>query len=140
MKNNITKIKKERSGGFIALISVVIISFVLLLAATTLSFGGFYSRFNILDSESKEASDELADACIEHARLLLSLDTTINNISAYSGTASVGSDSCDYIINTDSTIVAHGSKRDANTYYKVTVNESVATLPITSFEELTTYP
>ena len=37
--------------GFVALTSVVIISAILLLVATSLSLSGFYGRFNILESE-----------------------------------------------------------------------------------------
>jgi len=93
-----------------------------------------------LDSESKQASDELADACIEQARLVLAIDNTINNTATYSGTAAVGTDSCDYTISTSSVIVAHGAKRNANTYYKVTVDETIETIPIINFEEIATYP
>ncbi len=49
--------------GFIALISVIIISAVLLLVMTTSSFTGFYARFNMLDTELKARSSSAADAC-----------------------------------------------------------------------------
>ena len=61
--------KREKESGFIALMSAIILSVILLLIATTLSFTGFYSRFNILDSESKERSSALADACMDVALL-----------------------------------------------------------------------
>lgn len=51
--------------GFIALMSVIIISAVLLLVVTTSSFTGFYSRFNMLDAELKARSAAAADACAD---------------------------------------------------------------------------
>jgi hypothetical protein len=60
--------------GFIALISVIIISAVLLVVTSTLSFSGFYGRYNILDSELKERSKSLAEACGDIAILKLAGD------------------------------------------------------------------
>ena len=59
----------KKNKGFVALMSSIIISVILLLLATNLSFTGFYSRFNILDSEMKERSSAIADACIDIAIL-----------------------------------------------------------------------
>ncbi len=71
MKNK-TKIKNH---GFIALITAVIISAILLLLATHLSITGFYSRSNILDFELKEVSFSLAEACADVAMLKI-IDNT----------------------------------------------------------------
>lgn len=65
-----------RSGGYIALISVIIISVLLMLIVVGTSQIGFNNRFNILDSEFKEQSVALAEACIDTARLRLSVDET----------------------------------------------------------------
>ena len=129
---------KNKKNGFIALISVIIISFVLLLIAITLNFIGFYGRFNILDSENKERSAELADACIETARLNLALNNT------YSGNDIVvniiNNEKCEYDANLSNSqeITAHACVNNAHTYYKATVNTSDSNIPITSFEELPT--
>lgn len=61
--------------GFIALISALIISLVLLLIASGGSISGFYTRVNSLSSEYKEQSEALADACVQHALLALALET-----------------------------------------------------------------
>jgi len=66
----------KKTSGFVALISVIIISAILLLVATNLSFTGFYGRFNILDSEYKEKSLALAEACADEAILNITVDTT----------------------------------------------------------------
>lgn len=52
-----------RPRGFIALMSAIIISAVLLLVVTTSSFTGFYTRLNVLDTELKARSFAAADAC-----------------------------------------------------------------------------
>ncbi|MDQ3075644.1 MAG: hypothetical protein M3Q34_00760 [bacterium] len=131
--------QQNKNRGFIALFSVIIISFVLLSVATTLNFSGFYGRFNVLDTEMKKISGNLADACIEKARLVIAQNTS------YTGTASVtvGSKTCDYVVSNqsgDKIIVAHSEVNKAHTYYKVVVNNDVSTIPITSFEELPTPP
>lgn len=80
-------------SGFIALISAIIISVVLLAIAATLSLSGFYTRFNILDSEYKKRSLGLAEACAETA--LLDLANNINyTLQASDGSVPVGTDTC----------------------------------------------
>ena len=51
-------------------------SVILLLIATTLSMTGFAGRLNILDSEYKERSLGLAEACLDTALLRLTQDPT----------------------------------------------------------------
>lgn len=77
--------------GFIALVSAVIISAVLLMAAITGSLGGFYTRFTVLNAEFKEQSSALADACTS---VLL---FTLGEDAGYAGPSlnyPVGSDAC----------------------------------------------
>jgi hypothetical protein len=62
------------NGGFIALMSAIIISVVLLVVVVSVSTGGFISRFNIVDSELKETSIGLAEACADIAILRLAAD------------------------------------------------------------------
>lgn len=57
--------------GFIALMTAIIISVVLLTIVTTSSFTGFYGRFNVLDAELKSRSAAAADACADMALLKL---------------------------------------------------------------------
>lgn len=63
--------KIKTNSGFIALMSAIIISVILLLIATNLSLTGFYGRSNILDYELKERSSALAEACVDTALLKL---------------------------------------------------------------------
>ncbi len=57
--------------GFIALMSAIIISSVLLIIVTGGSLSGFYSRVNALNGEFKKQSNALADACASQALLEL---------------------------------------------------------------------
>ncbi len=81
---------RKKESGFIALISSIIISAVLVAVVFSLSFSGFFTRFNLLDSEYKERSYELAYACFNVAVLRLASD------SGYLGneTVTVGADTC----------------------------------------------
>ncbi|MEK7133551.1 MAG: hypothetical protein AAB804_00605 [Patescibacteria group bacterium] len=66
--------KKKQERGFIALISTIIMSAVLLLVIASSGLVSFYSRFNTLDSELKQRSDATADACADMALLQLAQD------------------------------------------------------------------
>jgi len=59
--------RKRQNRGFVALISAIIISAVLLIVAVSNGLVSFYSRFNMLDSELKERSNAAADACADTA-------------------------------------------------------------------------
>lgn len=62
------------TGGYIALISAIIISVLLMTLSTTLSMTGFFARFDVLNSEYKERSIALAEACGDTAMLKLAGD------------------------------------------------------------------
>lgn len=62
--------------GYIALISAIIITALLLIITFTVSFSSFFARFNILDSEFKKVSTGLAEACAETAILELARGNT----------------------------------------------------------------
>ena len=82
--------RDKNQNGFIALISAIIISVILLLVVTTTSLTSFYGRSNILESEFKERSLSIAEACVDQAFL------AIANDSSYGGNqdVTIGSDHC----------------------------------------------
>ncbi len=53
--------------GFVALISVIILSASLLILVALISIAGYYTRFNVLDLEDKQVSVALAEGCTETA-------------------------------------------------------------------------
>lgn len=122
------------NNGFIALFSVIIVSFILLLAAVSLSFSGFFARFNILDSELKARSDALAEGCLEAALLELAKDNT------HLGGDTIGIDdeTCNYEISPGGIVQAWAQVGAAHTNYRIEVN--LDSLDIIFLEELSTLP
>jgi hypothetical protein len=70
------KLKHRDEQGFIALISAIVISVLLLNITFTLSFSGYSSRFNILNAEFKSISAALANACVDTAIVKLIEDSS----------------------------------------------------------------
>ena len=81
----------KKPKGFIALMSAVIILAILITATVTGNLTGFYTRFNILDSEFKKHSSALADACVAVLRNKLGADS---NYKGPDLNYPVGSDMC----------------------------------------------
>ena len=110
-------------NGFIALMSITIMSVVLL--ATTLSLAqlGIVCRYLALDFENKNASEHLAEACVHVARIAAYNNplTNINN-----RVIPVGNEFCTIISitphSTESTIDAIATRGTAVTTYRVMVN------------------
>ncbi|MFZ1987676.1 MAG: hypothetical protein WAV21_01415 [Minisyncoccia bacterium] len=62
--------------GFIALVSVLLVSVILLLVVMTEGTRAFLSRFNSLDTEFALQARHNADTCTETARLLFKKDSS----------------------------------------------------------------
>ncbi len=77
--------------GFIALISAVIISAILLTLATGASSSAFFSRFSALNSEYKRVSLGLAESCVNSALLQIAQNY---NTTALNAPVSVGANTC----------------------------------------------
>jgi hypothetical protein len=77
--------------GFIALMSAIVISALLLAVTFSVGFIGFFARFNLIDSESKEKSFILAESCLEVAIANIVQDPAFNPINQK---VTVGSESC----------------------------------------------
>ena len=86
--------KIKSNTGFIALISAVVISVILLLIATNLSLTSYYGRSSILDSELKKRSSALAEACADTAILKL-INSKDYALVAADHNISVGTGYCD---------------------------------------------
>ena len=59
----------QPNQGFIALLSILIISTVLFVATLSIAQFGIASRYFIMDLEQKTASYKLAEACLEVVRI-----------------------------------------------------------------------
>lgn len=125
------------ADGYIAIISVIIISMVLLTTTITLSLTGFLNRFNILEGEAKEISVGLASACIESARIKIARD------SGYSPPVggeliAVGDNECTIVSVTGngSVVRVRGEHKGATTNYEATLSSNqdvVSSVEKTSF-------
>ena len=123
----------KKQNGFIALMSVIIICAILLLIAGALSFAGFYSRYNILDSELKDRSSALAEACVDQTLLKIAVDPS------YSGnaTSTVGTGQCyTYPITISNPEVFDTVSIYNNYYTHIQVSINKPDLTINSWQEL----
>lgn len=77
-------------GGFVALITAVVFSVVLLAMTISLSQAGFFARSALSDTEYKERSVALAEACADSAILKLAVGASISP----GEVIYIGNDSC----------------------------------------------
>lgn len=59
--------KNIDSGGYLALLAVIIVSMVLLTIAVAANVNGYFTRFNILEAQEKLQSNALAESCVNLA-------------------------------------------------------------------------
>ena len=124
----------ENNKGYIALMSALIISAVIILIAITIGQMAYLGRANIAGAHFKEKSRALAESCVYHALLALS------GTSTYTGgeNISVASDTCNVVsvvtTSTGRVISAQGIFQRSYTNYKVTVTTSA--VDIISWEEV----
>lgn len=117
--------------------SAIIISAILITATVAGSLTGFYTRFNILDSEFKQKSSALAEACVDVVRYKLGVDP------GYGGpdlNYPVGSDTCTIYTATNPSgnprvFKVQGVYQNSYTNLQITVD--VDTLAITAWQEVT---
>lgn len=132
----------KQPKGFIALMSALVISAVLLLIITGGSLSGFYTRMDALNGEYKERSYALAQACVSETLLALANDpayaggatTTVSGSGqCYTGpiakSGSLPSDT--YTFRTRSYV--------SGAYSSIDVTASVGDLSITKQAEVPTY-
>lgn len=126
-------------NGYIALMSAIIISVVLVMLSVSVSTAGFYSRFNVVEFEYKQRSSALAEGCINSALLKLAQNP------AYVPTAGgetifIGTDSCTILSVTTTagqiTIQSKATFQQAVTNVQVVVTSG--TLSLMSWQELPT--
>ena len=120
--------------AFIALISAIVISFTLLIAVVSVGARGLAGRFYLLDIDNKEASQALAEACVNVAFIAIANDASY---SASNISVPVGSDTCTIksvsVSGGQSTIQTSGIVKGATTNLEVKVNS--LTVAVTSWEE-----
>jgi len=136
----------EGRSGYIALISVIIIALLLITISVVISFGGFLSRFSILDNEYKEVSSGLAEACANTA--ILKIAENWSYTSSLPETVTWGANNCQIISVQDSgsqkVIHAQANYQKSYTNLEIKVSNPVVdglqTIKIDSWGELANLP
>lgn len=125
---------RASNKGYIAVTSAIIISFLVMAIAIALSFSTYFSRFNILDAQSKERSVAAAESCADTTLLKLAQNGSYSGNEtitvATSTTCTIGpiqTQGSQKIITTSSTV------KQTVTIITVVVNASP--LSIVSWEE-----
>ena len=135
---------QQQPRGFIALMSALVISSVMLLIATGGSLAGFYTRVTSLNSEYKERSYFLADTCVNQTLLTLAGTPT------YTGSATTSvSGTINGACYTGAVTKAGSAPNDTyqfrvrsyymDAYSSVAVTAKVSDLSITSYTEVPMY-
>lgn len=128
--------------GYIALITVILISASLLTTVVAVSFQGFFSRIHILESEQKEQSAYLAESCINTAILKIAQD--VDYLQNTSETITVGDKTCEIVSVTNGLVFvsnrlikAQGHFKEAFTNLAVEINPaSLPSVAIVSWNEV----
>ncbi len=133
--------------GYIALVSVLIISVVLLALAVSVSLTGFYARSNILGAEIKEQSAALAQSCAEKAIVDVAIGNPTTGVVSFGTnpyddgdpyTCSILSITPDTPTAGQATIHAQGVYRNSYTNLVVTIDSDDQS--VVSWREVTTFP
>lgn len=124
---------KKENGGYIALISAIIMTVILILISIVTSQSSFLGRFDSQVLELKDKSYNLANGCLNHARLKLAQGSYGGN-----ETVTIGTDSC--TIDPISTILGNtvitSKATVGNTTTKLKLTVDSLTLGIVSLEEI----
>jgi len=127
-------INSSASDGYIALISAIIISVLMMGVVFATSHTSFISRFNVLNTEFKERSSGLAEACVDMALLKLAQSKS------YAGneSISVGNSQCSILAIETSpgqkTIKTKATFQSSVTNLKIVANDT--DLSVISWEEV----
>ena len=131
--------ENKKENGFIALMTAIVLSFILMITAVALNQTSFFARSEILDAEYKNRSSALAEACVDTALLKLAVNP------GYAGPdpdIPVGSDTCDIrpVITTGSQkiIQTRAEFQEAATNLEVKVDAS--DLSVVSWNECAWFP
>ncbi len=123
-------IHQNKQRGFMALISTIIISIILLSMAVSLNLTNFYAQSNTLDSEFKEISFNLAESCIQIALLKIIQNP---NYHPDSEVVKINSNTCTIILINNNTVETSANYKNYITNLRATINPN--TMQIKSLEE-----
>jgi hypothetical protein len=132
----------QEQKGYIALISAILISVSLLTMVIAVSFEGYFSRFNVLESEQKEISDYLAESCFNRAVIELTQDEDYDE----TPTVDVGDEECTIVAIDDGTfpsnrlISVQGINGEAYTNLEIEIDlDSLPEVDVVSWVEVDSF-
>lgn len=131
--------------GFIALVSVVVMSAILLVLLLTLGVSSFLNRFDVLDTENKRVSLGLAEACVNMAMIKIAENPSYAPVSG-GECVRVGGDLCPNgpqvckICQTSPSIVTRAVYNGAYTNLEVEGSISGANFVVTKWLEVAPNP
>ncbi len=109
--------------GFVALMTVIIITAVLTATAFSLSYQSYFSRANSLYAEYKAKSAALAQGCLENAKLSLAQNPSFNPSSLELALSADPTDRCTIIgLSSDSPSVGQTKIITSASFQKATTN------------------
>ena len=134
-------IEQTDARGFVALVSVVIISAMIAILVFTLGAVSFLVRFDEIDAASKEQSEHLAANCVREALVRIAQDPdyapeAAGDCISAGNTCSEGPYACRICavsVGFPKHIIARAVFRHAYTTYRVTIED---TLAITRWQEI----
>lgn len=132
----------KNEEGFVALITAIVLSVILITAAVTLNLSGFFTRSALLDSEYKERSSALSEACVDTALLRLAADPIYQVASTTPQQLNIGGTDTCWIRSvtasgTQEIIETQGKFNEATTDLRIVVNAS--DLSVQSWDELPSF-
>ena len=80
--------------GFIALMTVLILSSVIAVTVVTASAASFFSRFNLVAEQNKAESRNVAEGCVQEALLRIAENSTYQPAANTGDSVSLNSESC----------------------------------------------
>ncbi|MBP6060747.1 MAG: hypothetical protein KA515_01950 [Candidatus Pacebacteria bacterium] len=125
-----TTLEKQNQKGFMALISTIIISMILLLITINLNLTLFYRRANVLDFELKTESFQLAYSCLNIAILKIIRD---KNYNPNNENLKIAEKSCSIKSRSGETIETTANNKNYITNLRATINPN--TMRIKNLEE-----
>ena len=125
----------RKQDGFIALLTAILLSLILIIITTTLNQTSFFTRSMLLDAEYKERSAALAEACVDIARLKIANDPTYPGNES---SISIGSDICQIRPIISNTIETRATSSESVTNLRVVISP-YPNLSIVSWEEIPSF-
>ncbi len=126
----------EKQNGFVALVSAIVISALLIIIAASLGYTNFFTRFNILDGENKETSLGLAEACAEIARVEIA---NSSGFSVPSGgkTYTFGGNTCKILsVSGSYTVQSQGVYQNSYSTIEAIYNRTGSDVTVTGWKEV----